>query len=273
MKKHFVLSLFAALSLCAALQARTVYVTRHGQVEPKNKSLRISSPSGAIDIKLTDLGKEQAKLLGEYLVKEKKFNGTVYVSPFNRTTETGLIVAEMIGKKVLLEPGIQEVARGKKHKVMTGAEISAIFAGKAIPGSGFTDDWRLGGESNDARHVRVAKAIDRILKETKGDILLVSHGGTCGSIIRAFNKKLNKGVKPAKGITWNCSLFIYEMDDNDRVTSASYTTEYMPDEKVTSNFRAPKVPKPDDPRYEVRKGAARGKAPNMDDPLKEVLKK
>jgi hypothetical protein len=32
-----------------------------------------------------------------------------------------------------------------------------------------------------------------------------------------------------------------------------YTTKYMPDEKVTSNYRAPKVPKPDDPRYEVPK--------------------
>ena len=251
MKKITLFFSLALLFVCAALQARTVYVTRHGQVGDKRY---YKSASGIRDIMLTDLGREQAKLLGEYLIKEKKFNGTIMVSPFHRTTETGLIVAEMLGKKVLLEPGIQEIAPGKKGKVMTGAEISAAFSGKAIPGSAFTDDWRCFNEDHAARQERVSKAIDRILKETKGDILLVSHGGTCGNIFKALNdKRPSKKVKSGGGKPWNCSLSIFEFDDEGKMIGGGYTTEYMPDEKVTSNYRAPKVPKPDDPRYEVPK--------------------
>ena len=259
MKKHFMLLLLAVLSLCTALQARTIYVTRHGQVEPKNKQLSFTTASGARDIKLTDLGREQAKLLGGYLVKRKKFKGTIYVSPFYRTTETGIIIADMIGKKVLLEPGIQEIAGGKKGKVMTGAEINELFKGKAVPGSAFTDDWRIGGENNEARQLRVEKAIDRIIKESKGDVLLVSHGGTVSDIVKAFNKKLAPGVKPLKGTVWNCSLFRFELNDENKVVKSKYTTKYMPDEKVTSNFRVPKIPRPDDPRYDQPKAKAKAK--------------
>ena len=44
-------------------------------------------------------------------------------------------------------------------------------------------------------------------------------------------------------------LMIYELDGHDAPVSSRYTMEYLPDEKITNNFRAPKVAKPDDPRY------------------------
>ena len=128
-------------------------------------------------------------------------------------------------------------------------DIQDRLPGKVVPGKYFTDDWRIGGENNDARLVRVSNMFDRLLKEDKGDILLVSHGGTVISMYKAMNLRLAKGVKPVKGIVWNCSLFILELNDQNQVVSASYTTEYMPDEMLTNNFKAPKIPRPDDPRY------------------------
>lgn len=231
-----------------ALYGRTVYVTRHAQVgDPQIKH------PGAGEYMITPLGKKQAALLADYLVDKLKFNGTILVSPFYRTIETGLAVADKSGKKVYLEPGIQEIAPKGKGRFMKGKQIAQYFSGKAVPGSAFSDQWRLSNEDNTARQARVNKAIDRILKEHKGDILLVSHGGTCGNIIRAFNEKNIKGVRSLKGMPWNCSLFVFELNDQDQVIRSSYTTKYMSDDIVTSNFQVPKVPKPDNPSYKMPK--------------------
>jgi broad specificity phosphatase PhoE len=226
------------------LVARTIYVTRHGQVGDRNyfdKSVK--------EIKLTPLGIEQAKLLAEYLTKKLKFNGTIYVSPLYRTIETGIFTANLIHKKVILEPGIQEIAPQKTPRGMTLKEIQARFPNQTIPGKTFIDKWRLSFENNAARQKRVGETLDRILAESTGDLLLVGHGGIVGNLVVEFNKRLAPGAKEIKGIAWNCSLFTFELNDQNQVVKSSYTTKYMDDSKVTNNFRKPKIPRPNDPRY------------------------
>ena len=253
MKKFISAALLLALVvLGSALHARTIYLTRHGQVGDKN-----FYNATARETMITPLGREQASLLGDYLIKKYKFNGTIMVSPLYRTVETGIIVADKLNKKVILEPGIQEIATGPKQGRFIKPEMmNKLFPNKTIPGKTFNDNWRVFDENAAKRQQRVAQALDRILAETKGDILLVSHGGTCGSIIKYLNSKMVKGVKPVRGMTWNCSLFVFNMNENDQVISGTYTTEYMSDDMATSNFRVPKVPKPNDPRYEVKKPKA-----------------
>ena len=246
MKKIFSIILLACS--CFILEARKIYVTRHAQVGDKNM-VHLASREWMI----TTLGKKQAELLADYLVNVKKFNGTIFVSPFYRTIETGLITAGKLNKKVILEPGIQEIAPHGKGKFMKGAQIAEYFSDQTVPGTTFNDNWRLSHEDNTARQLRVDKAIERILEESTGDILLVSHGGTCSNIVRTFNTKAASGVKPVKGMPWNCALFTFELDTDGKVTSATYTTEYMTDDIVTNNFRTPKVAKPDDQRYEKMK--------------------
>ena len=243
-----ILSVLLLLSLPFCLYARKVYVTRHAQVGEKNM---VHQPSG--EWMITPLGQKQAALLADYLVNVKKFNGTICISPFYRTIETGIVVADKLGKKVIVEPGIQEISPNGRGKFMKGADITKYFSDKILFGSTFNDNWRLAHEDNAARQERVNKAVERILKEIKGDILLVSHGGTCSNIVNAFNSRNIEGVKTLKGMPWNCVLFIFELDDKDRVINNIYTTEYMSDDIVTSNFRVSKVAKPNDPRYEMPK--------------------
>ncbi len=248
--KKLIYSLVLAV-LCLPLAARTIYVTRHGQVGDKKCVLWVDKKLK--EPKLTPLGIEQAQLLANYLVKKNNFAGDIYVSPIYRTIETGTYVGKLYNKKVVLFPGIQEIARGKTARGMTFAEIEKALPGKSIAYKTFKNDWRVSNESNEARQLRVNAALDELLAEnTKNDILFVAHGGTVGNIVRYFNAKFAKGVKRAKGIAWNCSLYKFGLNDEGKVVKASYTTEYMPDEKVTSNFRIPKVPKPDDPRYETK---------------------
>ncbi|MBR2345827.1 MAG: histidine phosphatase family protein [Lentisphaeria bacterium] len=259
MKKFLFSILFAALLL--PLAARMVYVTRHGQVGDKKDRIILTGGKKASEIKLTALGIEQAKMLADYLVKEKKFNGSIYVSPLYRTIETGTYTAALLNKKVILAPGIQEIARTKTPRGMTLAEIEKYFAGKFTAPAGFEDNWRLSNEDNKARQNRVNAALDKILAESQGDLLFVSHGGTVGNIVRYFNAKCAKGVAKTRGTVWNCSLHAFALDDNGKVVKGYYTTEYMPDAKVTSNFRTPKIPRPDDPKYEMPKNAPKKKAP------------
>ncbi len=243
MKKSF-LFLLSVLGIFT-LSARMVYITRHGQVGDKKyfeKSVK--------EIKLTPLGVFQAKALSDHLLNSCRFNGNVYVSPLYRTIETGSIIAGQLKKPVILEPGIQEVARKAAPPGMTKEQIEKFFPGKIVFPANFKNDWRVSFEDNFARQLRVNAAVDRILRSDRGDIVLVSHGGTVGNLVRAFNKRNNPGVKAVSGKKWNCCLYAFELDENDKVVKSYHTTEYLPDSKVTNNFRTPKIPRVDDPRYE-----------------------
>ena len=229
-----------------ALPARTVYITRHGQVDGKN---RISKQ--VRDVPLTQLGEKQALALAEYLIQKCRFNGRIYVSPFYRTIQTGTFTANLLKSKVILEPGIQEIAPGPKPGYsMDMQTIEKYFPGQTVPGKRFSDTWRLFDENAAKRTVRIQKALKEILAEEKGDILLVGHGGVIGPLINYLNaKKASPAVKHITGKGWNCSLYIFELDEKDQVKGGRYTTEFMEDKDITNNFRAPKILRPDDPRY------------------------
>ena len=245
MKKFFLLLML--VSAAFVLSARTLYITRHGQRGDKryyDEAVR--------EPKLTPLGVEQATLLAHYLRDTCKFDGEILVSPLLRTLETALPTARLLHRKMILEPGIQEMAPSKKPlRGMTFAEIEERFPGLTVKGAAFTEPWRLYNEDAAARRERTAKALKRILADHKGDLLLVGHGSSVGDLRRCLDPRLPKGKK-VRGVIWNCSLFIYELDENDRPVSCRYVTEFMPDEKITNNFRCPKIERPDDPAYATR---------------------
>lgn len=239
MKKLFIL-IFAVLALNLSVHARNIYVARHGQVGHGIKEIS--------ETRLTDLGLEQARQLGEYLVKNRKFRGVIYASPFYRTTETALQTAKILKKKVILEPGIQELATAPKPspRGMTLREIEHYFPGQTLPGKRYADHWRLCNENSAQRFQRVSQALEAILAEEKGDILLVGHGASVNDLVKALNnKRPSRKVKPAKGTTWNCVLFAFEIDAKGDVIRAEYITEFIPEKNLTSNkkFKIPRSPK------------------------------
>ena len=250
MKRYLLLLTFVFL-LPAVADARKVYITRHGQVNPK-VSFRKSKVR---ELALTDLGMAQAETLAKFLVEKYKFNGKIYVSPFFRTIQTGVTVAERLKTTVILEPGIQEVAKGvRPGKTMDLKMIGEFFPEMTVPGKRYSDPWRLFAEGDKARYNRVEKALNDILAEEKGDVLLVSHGGIVGILVNVLNRRpASTQVKWTKGISWNCALFVFELDENNKKINGVFTTEFMADKDVTSNFRCPKIERPDDPRYERRK--------------------
>ena len=237
--RRFLLLALAAAGLAATAAPRTIYVARHGQVGDKTRyDAQIGEPT------LTALGEEQAQLLGKYLTRKCGFAGAIVVSPFCRTIQTALPVAAALKTKVLLEPGVQEVAPQAEPapRGMTLAEIEERFPGRTRPGKTFADNWRLCREDFAARERRVGAALDRVLAEIpEGDILIVTHGGPINSLVRALNARRADGVKSIRNLPWNCCLFVFELDAAGKVAKSRFTTEYLPDTKCTDNMRRTKL--------------------------------
>ena len=239
--------IFAAIALQLSVSARTIYVVRHGQVGYPVKEIQ--------ENRLTELGLSQAQSLANFLVNELKFKGAIYVSPFYRTIETASFTGKLLNQKLILEPGIQEIANYPTPTPpgMSFAKIESYFPGLTVPGNRFFDQWRLCNEDDDQRYERVSKALDAILAEEKGDILLVSHAGSVACLVKALNRKIvSPKVKKIDGISWNCALYVFEQDDQNRITGGKHTTSFLAERDVTDNFRCPKIERPDDPRYMTR---------------------
>jgi isoleucyl-tRNA synthetase len=89
----------------------TYFLLRHGEAE--NNTKEVISSKAATQHHLTDKGKVQVKGAAEWLA-DKKID-MIFVSPFVRTRETALIVAERLGvpvDKVFIEDSIHELNAG-----------------------------------------------------------------------------------------------------------------------------------------------------------------
>lgn len=250
------------------LPARTVYVARHAQVGIGIKEIS--------ETRITeDLGVTQAKKLADHLVRKLKFNGTIYASPFYRTTETATYTAALLNKKVILEPGLQEMAPYHRPapRGMTLKQLNFYFGKKVVPGNRYKDGWRLCRETLEMRRVRVAKALDAMLAETKGDLLLVTHGAGVIDLNKIMTARVAGKKRKLKGSAWNCALYAYKLNDKNEVTGYFYTTEFMDDTEVTSNFRCPKIERPDDKRYMTRAQDAADRAKRNAKKVKSAPKK
>jgi len=247
--------LFAICTLWAG-EKRTLYLVRHGQAGEKG----FRSPTK--ETILSKLGEEQAKCAGAYL-KKIGFQGTVYASPLFRTMQTASFICDALDVKFIIEPGLQEHSLPKKpddvQKVIPygcDREQFAKYFPRSIVPEDYVYPWRVSKEPAEKRLIRVEQTLDKLLAKTKGNILLVSHGGTMGALRKILAKR--GGVAP--GTVWNCALLIYELDENDKVIGTRNDTDkYLTDMQMTDNFVRTKVPRPDDPRYKKPKDKSSGK--------------
>ncbi|MBE6358720.1 MAG: histidine phosphatase family protein [Lentisphaerae bacterium] len=234
--KKFILLLFCVMIFSAS--ARMICITRHGQVGNWEKA-DVNHKLG--EQQLTPLGRKQAELLGTYLKEKINFQGTILASPILRTTETACIAGKILDKTVILDPGLQEVNPGAlpSPRGMTPAEAEELFPGMTVPGKNFTYPWRVSNEPREISRERFIAAFDRIIREHPGDLLLVTHAGGVSDIA---GKLKERGKLPGWGMAWNCSLFIFELNEKDEPVSFRYVVEYMTDEQLTSNKHRYKVP-------------------------------
>jgi broad specificity phosphatase PhoE len=149
-----------------------IYLLRHGQSEANRESLF----SGVTDHRLTDLGREQARQVGQRF-KEREF-GHLFTSQLCRTVETADIFVAASGAKIGRREACIELNE-RNFGVLEGLKES-----KDQTTEGHVQFWACrdidcipqGGESMRQTHARAVAFLDMIKSRNDGDILIIAHG-------------------------------------------------------------------------------------------------
>jgi len=181
-----------------------IYLIRHGQ----SKANETRTIAGQNATPLTDIGKMQARTLGEKISEMRVTFDSVYSSDLQRASETTSIICN--------ELGISEIA----YDIRLREGDAGIFTGKCV--DDFTSDEKAlfdsllvdidsriqGGESVNEQMIRTKEVFLEIVKKHPEDsiILIVGHGGTLYHILK---NTLN--ILPERD-EWfgNCKLNIIE---------------------------------------------------------------
>lgn len=150
---------------------RKIIVVRHGETQ-WNRELRYQ---GQTDVELNEEGIRQVKKLAQHLRDEKV--ESIYSSDLKRAYKT----AEAIAKYHFLKIKKTKLLREISYGIWEGMYLSEVK--EKYPE--ILDKWIKSpfntvipeGESIKSFARRIKRAIDKILKETAGNILIVSHGG------------------------------------------------------------------------------------------------
>lgn len=173
------------------------YFTRHGQTvwNVENKIC------GATDSPLTDLGRTQARELGEKIKQDGLHIDEIIYSPLSRAKDTALLISEITGIPARVEQRLIEQNFGKWESTPRN-------------GSNFKEDKKNfvtsygGGESMLRLCQRIYNLIDDIKEEQDKVYLLVAHNGISRAIESYFRDMTNEefatfGIK-------NCEIRKYE---------------------------------------------------------------
>lgn len=165
-----------------------LYIVRHGQ-----SCMNIKGGYGIPDEELTrdqrenppltELGEQQADMLGEYY-SDVKFDA-VYASPLRRATMTAyraLLKNDCSEKYVYTMPWLIECGIGEDYSAVTFDELNAEFDGRILAPDGIDVSGYLingDGKNQDSHRNRAKSTIDYLRKRyTNGEkIMCVAHGG------------------------------------------------------------------------------------------------
>jgi probable phosphoglycerate mutase len=165
-----------------------VYLVRHGATELTDEDRF----AGAIDVKLSDEGRDQARRLGLRLEGEPI--SAAFASPMVRTMDTAALIVASHGLTITPVDGIREIAHGRWER-KTRAEVEAEFPEEYARYE--TDPFSFAPTDGESGLQVTARALPALLKivEQHADqrILVVSHKATIRLLVSTLI-----GVDPRK---------------------------------------------------------------------------
>ena len=158
--------------------ATTILLARHGETD-WNRERRFQ---GHADPPLNELGREQARALGEQLAEAGV--AAVYSSDLGRALETAQIAGRALDLPAEPLRGLREIDVGE-WSGLTFAEIEVIFPEGVARHRAGGDGWAQ-GETHAAMQERIVGAVRDIAAEHPDEsVLLVIHGGTMRALLAA----------------------------------------------------------------------------------------
>lgn len=150
-----------------------VFLVRHGATELSTEDRF----AGAVDVLLSDTGRNQARMLGYRLAHEKV--AAVYASPLKRTVETARLIAKPAGLDVATIDAVREIAHGR-WEGKTRADVEEEFADEYAKWE--EDPYTFapqGGESGLQVTARALPALLDLVQRHEGTrFVVVSHKAT-----------------------------------------------------------------------------------------------
>ena len=208
-------------------------ITRHGQIAPESEYVgNHLYPAG--EDPLSDLGREQAALLGKRLLDEG-FKGKILASPYMRTLETANIIAEITGLTVIPFAPIREIFVTEKqieeYKGLTLAEMREKYSRIDADAKLEYPWWTPVIESVDEVLERVKAGVEIAERLYPDDeILYVGHGGSSNALINVYG--IPKRMHP---FLFNCALS-YIDPKRPEVRPVHCDLAHIPYEKAYSNY-------------------------------------
>lgn len=148
-----------------------LYLVRHGRTDANVRGALDSVPPGE---PLDETGHAQALALSERLRDEPIRH--VYASHATRAQQTAAPLASALGLGVLVLDGIHEVFVGDLEGREDPAARAAFDVVYQRFWTGDLDAKMPGGESAAQLRARFLPAVDKVLDDAEGDVVLVSHG-------------------------------------------------------------------------------------------------
>ena len=212
------------------------YITRHGQVDA-NRFINGNAMYPLGDPPLSELGREQAKRLGERL-KSQDFHGLIISSPYARTMETAQIVAEITDTQILPYAPIREIMqREETAQAFVGMKIDEIKAkySRVLPDAELEWPWWTPHVEDNITVVRprVKAGLPALEKYADRELLFVGHGASSNALLYCFD--IPADPDPRR-ILYNCCLCAFDPEDPD-FKPYRFNTTHLPFEMTTSNYK------------------------------------
>ena len=177
-----------------------LFFVRHGQTEYNVKGLSC----GISDVELTEKGIQQAKDLTSH-IHEYPID-IIISSPLKRAKQTAQILAEPLGKEVILDNRLRE----QNYGLYEGKPYDAVFQ-ELMPEA--RKQFACKAKTGESLfHViqRVYNLLDEIKqKYPNQNVLIVAHGGIARTIHSYFYEVSNKEFFEVK--TGNCEIKEYKL--------------------------------------------------------------
>jgi broad specificity phosphatase PhoE len=163
-----------------------LWVIRHGYRIDFSDPHWTESAVNPYNPPLSPVGVEQAEETADRLKDERV--DYIIASPFLRTVQTANIIAEKIGKKVILEAGLSEWLTLKDFDYNPELDDPYILTRdypNIDPESGHLVHTTY-PEDSDALNKRIDKTISKIITKYGNYILIISHGSPIRSIFKSL---------------------------------------------------------------------------------------
>ena len=211
-----------------------VFLIRHGATELSAEDRF----AGAVDVLLSDAGREQARRLGQRLAREEIT--VAFASPMKRTMETARLVVEPHGMAVSPVDGIREIAHGRWEGMTRDEVFPEEYARYEEDPFSFAP---VEGESGLQVTARALPALLKIVAEHCDErMVIVSHKATIRLLLstllgfdpRKYRDRLDQAP---------CALNILDFKDvaHARLTLFNDTSHYMTDVPAVPQRRLSKT--------------------------------